>query len=107
MGLRFANPLRSEFHENEVDNMRTIKESDKSPNLFVKYYPKFFRREDIHGDFVAVKRELKISMPNVRILKEDVDSNCARLQFDASLTEQNQLERILVKRGFVSADRVR
>lgn len=107
MGLRHANPLRSEFHDREANNMSTIKESGDTTNLYVKHYPKFFKREDVHGDFIAVKRELKISMPDVRIIKEDVDSNCARLQFDASPYDNNQLERLLVKRGFVSVDRLR
>ena len=78
-----------------------------SKNLFVKFYPKFFKREDVHGDFVAVQRELKVAMPDARIIKEDVDSNCARIQFDVSPTQEVMLERILAKRGFVNVNKTR
>jgi hypothetical protein len=101
MSLRFANPLRSEFRDE--NNMRSTQERQAaSKNLFVKYYPKFFKREDVHGDFVAVQRELKATLPSARIIKEDVDSSCARIQFDISPSEEVLLERILAKRGFVS-----
>ena len=104
MGLRFANPLRSEFHE--PASMKTVKEQTVNKNLFVKFYPKFFKREDVHGDFVAVQRELKVAMPDARIIKEDVDSSCARIQFDVSPSQENLLERFLAKRGFVSNSRL-
>ena len=105
MGLRFANPLRSEFHE--PNNMRVVQEHQASKNLYVKYYPKFFKREDVHGDFVAVQRELATRLPNVRIIKEDVDSSCTRIQFDVAPSEEALLERVLTKRGFVPANRSR
>mgnify|MGYP003349049499 CR=1 FL=1 len=105
MGLRYANPLRSEFHE--PTNMKTVQEYAAGNNLFVKFYPKFFKREDVHSDFVAVQRELKVTLPDARIIKEDVDSNCARIQFDVSPSQEVMLERILAKRGFVQAKRTR
>ena len=102
--MRFSNPLRSEFHE--PMNMRTVSEQNTGKNLFVKFYPKFFKREDVHGDFVSVQRELKISIPDARIVKEDVDSSCARLQFDVSPSQEVLLERFLAKRGFVLTSRL-
>ena len=70
MGLRYANPLQSEFRE--TNSMVAVNESG-SKNLYVKFYPKFFKREDIHGDFVAVQREIRNTMPDAHIIKEDVD----------------------------------
>jgi hypothetical protein len=105
MGLRYANPLRSEFHE--PSNMKTIQEHATSNNLFIKFYPKFFKREDVHSDFVAVQRELKVTLPDARIIKEDVDSSCARIQFDIPPSQEVILERVLAKRGFVQANRTR
>jgi hypothetical protein len=99
MSLRFSNPLRSEFHE--TNNMRASTGTVDSKNLFVKHYPKFFKREDVHGDFVAVKRELSVAMPHARILKEDIDANIARVKFDVSPSEETLLEKLLAKRGFV------
>jgi hypothetical protein len=103
MSLRYANPLRSEFRDDS--SMRAIQEHQATKNLFVKYYPKFFKREDVHGDFVAVQRELKATLPAARIIKEDIDSSCARIQFDVSPSEEVLLERILAKRGFVTTSR--
>lgn len=105
MGLRFANPLRSEFHE--PNNMKTVQEYAAGNNLFVKFYPKFFKREDVHSDFVAVQRELKTTLPDARIIKEDVDSNCARIQFDVPTSQEVMLERVLAKRGFVQVKHTR
>ena len=99
MSLRFANPLRSEFHE--PNNMKAVSTGAASKNLFIKHYPKFFKREDVHGDFVAVQRELRVAMPHARILKEDIDTNIVRIQFDVSPSEEVLLEKLLVKRGFV------
>ena len=105
MSIRFANPLRSEFREE--NNMRAIKEHQATKNLYVKHYPKFFKRQDVHGDFVAVQREVKVALPDARIIKEDIDSNFVRFQFDVSPSEEVLLERLLSKRGFVPGVSVR
>ena len=98
MNKRYARPLRSEL--NELNDMQS-KVVKGSSNLYMKRYPNFFKREDVHGDFVAVQRELKTHMPAVRIIKEDIDASFARIQFDVSPTDEVLLEKILAKRGFV------
>ena len=45
--------------------------------------------------------------PKSKIIKEDIDSNFVRLQFDVSPSEEVLLERLLSKRGFVPGVSVR
>ena len=95
MNKRYARPLRSELNDMQS------KTAKGSSNLYMKRYPNFFKREDVHGDFVSVQRELKTHMPAVRIIKEDIDASFARIQFDVSPVDEVLLEKILAKRGFV------
>lgn len=97
MNSRFGNPLRSEFR---AAGGMTTSETPVGGSLYLKAYPKFYRREDVHQDFLAMQRELKFEMPNARLIKEDIDTSFARLQFDVAPIEQNDLERFMAKRGF-------
>lgn len=101
MVTRFSNPLRSEMHEGNNDMHDNV--SISKQNLFMKNYPKFFKREDVRNDFVAIQRELKIAVPYARVIKEDLDTSFARVQYDVAPADEVLLERILAKRGFVKA----
>lgn len=98
MNKRFSRPVRNELNELNDMQARTTK---CSSNLYMKRYPNFFKREDVHGDFISMQRELKTYMPTVRIIKEDIDANFARIQFDVASIDEILLEKILAKRGFV------
>jgi hypothetical protein len=104
MNKRFASPLQSEFNDRNEMYQASSKKGD---NLYVKRYPNFFKREDVHGDFVAVQREIRNSMPDVRIIKEDVDANFAHIQFDAAPAQEVMLEKLLAKRGFIKSNKAR
>ena len=54
-------------------------------------------------DFVAVRRELRSTLPMARVIKEDLDTSFAHVQFDVATADEVLLERILAKRGFVKA----
>ena len=98
MNKRFANPLQSDF---TTRNEMYQASMNSGNTLYSKRYPNFFKREDVHGDFIAVQRELRNALPDVRIVKEDVDTNFARIQFDVAPSQEVMLEKLLAKRGFV------
>lgn len=98
MNKRFGNPLQSDFvKRNEMYSKANL----GGQNLFTKMYPAFFKREDVHGDFVSVQRELRNQLPDAKIIKEDIDTNFVRIQFDVPTSQEVMLEKILAKRGFV------
>ena len=96
--MRYAVPLQSEFHERS--EQPAISGKGQS-NMFVKQYPKFCKREDIRREFISVQQELRSTLPHARVIKEDIDSSYAHLQFDVRTSEEVLLERIMYKRGFV------
>lgn len=89
-------PLQSEFHPDSSE-----KRQRKPENLFEKQYPSYARREDIHRDFIALQQELRSVLPEVRVIKEDIDASLARLQFDAPPASEKLLEHVLIRRRFV------
>lgn len=98
--MRYAYPLQSEFHESKP----LAQSSEGIPagrNMYMKRYPSFFKREDVRRDFVAVQQELRSTLPLARVIKEDVDTSFAHVQFDVATADEVLLERILAKRGFV------
>jgi hypothetical protein len=96
--MRYAVPLQSEFHERS--EQPAISGKGQS-NMFMKQYPKFCKREDIRRDFISVQQELRSALPHAKVIKEDIDSSYAHLQFDVGSTDEVMLERLLVRRGFV------
>lgn len=101
--MRYAYPLQSEFHEPKATRQVVVENAPKGRNLFMKQYPTFFKREDVRRDFVAVQQELRSTLPGARVIKEDVDTSFAHVQFDVATADEVLLERILAKRGFVKA----
>lgn len=99
--MRYAQPLQSEFHERNSTGQAHSASTAK--NLFVKRYPTFFKREDVRRDFVAVQHELQAVLPFARVIKEDVDTSFAHVQFDVATSDEVLLEKILAKRGFIKA----
>lgn len=98
MNKRFSNPLQSDF----IKRNEMYSSANKNlNNLFTKQYPNFFKREDVHGDFVSVQRELRNYIPDAKIIKEDIDTNFVRIQFDVAPSQEVILEKLLAKRGFV------
>lgn len=73
--------------------------------VFVKRFPAFFKRNDIKTDFVAAQRELESFLPpnTVKVLNENLDSRIAKVRFEnlTSETQQQALETILARRGYV------
>jgi hypothetical protein len=103
MSKRFSNQLISDFHErNNNMSVRSIKNTN---NLYIKRYPNFFKREDVHGDFISVQRELRSFVPAARVVKEDVDANFVRIQFDVAPSDEVLLEKLLLKRGFIKGEK--
>lgn len=96
--MRYAYPLQSEFHE--PTQAQTSNGITKG-NMYMKRYPTFFKREDVRRDFVAVQQELRIALPYAKIIKEDIDTSFAHVQFDVASADEVLLERLLGKRGFV------
>lgn len=101
MATRFSNPLRSEMHESSNDMYDNVPVGKQ--NLFMKNYPKYFKRQDVQNDFIAIQRELKAAVPYACVIKEDLDTSFARVQYDVAPADEVMLERILAKRGFVKA----
>lgn len=99
--MRYAQPLQSEFYERSYTGQSRVAPAAK--NLFVKQYPTFFKREDVRRDFVSVQRELQSMIPHARIIKEDIDSSLAHVQFDVAPADEPLLEKALLRRGFVKA----
>lgn len=99
--MRYAYPLQSEFHE--PTQTQTSNGSSKGRNMYMKRYPNFFKREDVRRDFVAVQQELRVALPHAKIVKEDIDTSFAHVQFDVSTADEVLLERLLGKRGFIKA----
>lgn len=96
--MRYAYPLQSEFHEQKpTQGHHGV---TKGQNMYVKRYPSFFKREDVRRDFLAVQQELRVALPYARIIKEDIDTSFAHVQFDVATADEVLLERILGKRGF-------
>lgn len=89
-------PLQSEFHPDSSE-----RKQQKPGNLFEKHYPSHARREDIHRDFIALQQELRSVLPDVRVIKEDIDASLARLQFDAPASSEKLLEQVLIRRRFI------
>ena len=94
--MRYAYPLQSEFRE-------TTQGASKGANTYMKRYPSFFKREDVRRDFVAIQQELRSTLPMAKVIKEDIDTSFAHVQFDVATADEVLLERILTKRGFVKA----
>ncbi len=69
--------------------------------MYVKRYPNFFKRDDVRDDFVAIQRELRSLVPTARVIKEDLDTLDARVQFDVPKVDEVLLEKALAKRGYV------
>ena len=99
--MRYAYPLQSEFRE--TTQAQGSNGSTKGKNLYMKQYPTFFKREDVRRDFVAVQQELRATLPMAKVIKEDIDTSFAHVQFDVATADEVLLERILAKRGFVKA----
>lgn len=97
--MRYAYPLQSEFHE--TTQAQTSNGSPKGRNMYMKRYPNFFKREDVRRDFVAVQQELRSALPLAKVIKEDIDTSFAHVQFDVATADEVLLERLLGKRGFV------
>lgn len=98
--MRYAYPLQSEFHETTSQPSNS---SEGKRNMYMKRYPTFFKREDVRRDFVAVQQELRVAIPHAKIVKEDIDTSFAHVQFDVATADEVLLERLLGKRGFVKA----
>ena len=96
--MRYAYPLQSEFHERSE---KPSQAASGQRNMYMKQYPKFCKREDIRREFVSVQHELRSVIPAVRIIKEDLDTSFAHVQFDVSTADEVLLERIMQKRGFI------
>lgn len=96
--MRYAYPLQSEYYDRQTD-----KPVSTAKNMFMKQYPTFFRREDVHRDFVHIQRELRDVLPYVRVIKEDIDTSFAHIQFDVAPSDEVLLEKTLLRRGFVKA----
>lgn len=99
--MRYAQPLQSEFHEPQKNQSTPSPTGAK--NLFVKRYPNFFKREDVRRDFVAIQQELRAYVPQAKVIKENIETNFAHVQFDVAPAEEVLLEKVLGKRGFVKA----
>lgn len=100
--MRYAYPLQSEFHETNTSQQVSNGDSTNR-NIYVKRYPSFFKREDVRRDFVAIQQELRVALPYAKIMKEDIDTSFAHVQFDVATADEVLLERLLGKRGFVKA----
>ena len=57
--------------------------------------------QTLNGDFVAVQQELRSALPLAKVIKEDIDTSFAHVQFDVATADEVLLERLLGKRGFV------
>lgn len=96
--MRYAYPLQSEFHESNT--IQSSAGGSTGRNMYVKRYPSFFKREDIRHDFVTIQQELRSTLPLARVIKEDIDTSFAHVQFDIATADEVLLERILAKRGY-------
>ena len=61
----------------------------------------------LKGDGAAPTHKMHLlpqtAVPYARVIKEDIDTSFARVQYDVAPADEVMLERVLAKRGFVKA----
>lgn len=103
MRRAFQTPRTSEFFAAPSQSPSSPSSSGNDGTaVYVKSYPSHWKRADVHGDFVHVKRLVEMHVPRAHLFSESVDSAAlAVVAFRVpSSLEEAVLEKLMATKGW-------